>query len=238
MESKDSPPGESNTPNDPKDEDEDKLKKLELAFGLVTELVQGAHGDELKKMDLDSLLGLIEHATKGRAGGRGDVMKPASITAASNHYREGYEDILRDIDALIGSRGSGRLEAVDLVSEREQKMRYKEHMDGIMQSKAKNLSSQYNTEKEKYDLRMKIEQARQQQTLQRKLLERRQSNANRPVIATGGAGYSSVAGGNLLAGMMLHADRSKNGASPAKPPIPEATAFKSRGLSTNNLFRK
>ena len=222
-----------------KEDDEEKLKKLEMAFGLVTELVQGAHGDDLKKMDLDSLLGLIEHATKVKSGSAEAKQQSVAITTTTNNYREGYEDILKDIDTLLGSRGPGGLPVVDLNAEREQKLRYKQHMDGIMQSRAKTLSTEYNVEKEKYDLRMKIEQARQQQSLQRKLLERRQSNASRPVASTGGAGYSSVAAGTLLAGMMSHADRSKNGASPTKAPIPEsASALKSHGLSMNNLYRK
>lgn len=192
-------------------------------------------------MDLDSLLALIEHATKVKQGDVAAGVKypaPAQVTG-NNNYREGYDDILKDIDALLGSRGPGGLPMLNAHEEREQKQRYKEHMDGIMQNTAKNLSSQYNVEKEKYDLRMKIEQARQQQTLQRKLLERRQSNANRSVPSTGGAGYSSVAAGNLLAGMMSHAANSKSGSSPVKKANPDsAAALKSRGLSTSNLFRK
>lgn len=223
------------------DEDEDKLRKLEQAFGLVTDLVQGANGEVLQKMDLDSLLALIDHATKVKNAGSGAEVKrlPLAAKMSENNYREGYEDILKDIDTLLGSKGLGGLPMTDLNTEREQRQRYKEHMDAIMQNKAKTLSSEYNVEKEKYDLKMKIEQARQQQSLQRKLLERRQSNASRPLAPTGGAGYSSVAAGNLLAGMMSHADKSKIGASPAKPFIPDfIAASKSRGLSTNNLYHK
>ena len=43
-----------------------------------------------------------------------------------------------------------------------------------MQEKVKKISSEYNEEKQKLDLMMKIQQARQRQILQRKLMERKQ----------------------------------------------------------------
>ena len=226
-------------------EDEANLNKLEMAYGLVTELVHGAHGEELKKMDLDSLLGMIDHAMREKRNTRNSDSKLPVVTppSTSNIYRDGYQEILEDIDTLLGKKPEN-LPFVDPSAEIERRQRYKEHMDGLLKHQAKTLSIQESDERAKHDLRMKIEQARQQQNLQRKLLERRQSNANRQVNLNRGAGYSSVAAGNLLAGMMSHSKNGKDSSSkdsPQKASLPSSSSsadLRARGLSTSNLYRK
>ena len=114
-------------------------------------------------MDLDSLLGLIEYATKSKDTRNivDEKEQPSSIpneTSQHNRYREGYEELLKDIDALLGSKRSDGSFIVDPYAEMEAKQKYKEHMDGLMQNRAKDLTLQYNLDKEKLDLRMKIEQ--------------------------------------------------------------------------------
>lgn len=55
----------------------------------------------------------------------------------------------------------------------------------LMQDEAKKISSNYNEEKQKHDLLMSIQQTRQRQSLQRKLMERKQQN-----IITSGDGFT------------------------------------------------
>lgn len=193
------------------EEDELKLKNINEAFTIVTDLVKGTSGSELKNMDLDSLLDLIDRALKAQdtsssSNARGRAEHTADSSSAPSAYSAGYADVLEDINRLLAARrlgaggGSedpwGRRRLDGEVDEAED-MRETQRMrnEQYLQTRAKGLSSQYNVEKEKLDLRMKIEQARQQQTLQRKLLERRQSQQSQQVrLPLGAAGYSSSDG--------------------------------------------
>ncbi len=61
-----------------------------------------------------------------------------------------------------------------------------------MKEEAKRIASTYNEEKEKYDLMMAMQQARQRQNLQRKLLEKKQQSLNPTVQGFSGAGGGST----------------------------------------------
>jgi hypothetical protein len=77
---------------------------------------------------------------------------------------------------------------------------YLQHRGGIdqraidkeaLQDKVKQISASYSEEKQKLDLMMKIQQARQRAILQRKLLERKQQAGGGAVIPEAAAGISS-----------------------------------------------
>lgn len=105
-------------------------------------------------MDLDALLELIDKAMqqeKSRTGCTRDPARDDKTDNPSNQYKEGYEEIIKDIDALLATRR--RIDGVDADRD-NMRLQHEQYL----QSKAKDLSSQYNVEKEKLDLRLKIEQ--------------------------------------------------------------------------------
>jgi hypothetical protein len=168
-------------------EDEKKLTQLEQAFDIVRGLVQGSNAGDLKNMSIDALLALIEHAMKQNNNSpetrTPDSMSPEASSSSAprslppilpnNKYRDGYDDLLKDIEQLLHSNqlnGSSRNDsaapsalvsmAVDMsyLDAEEERRRHKLRTDEMMQSRAKGLSEEYSQEKEKLDLRMKIEQ--------------------------------------------------------------------------------
>jgi hypothetical protein len=109
-------------------------------------------------MDLDSLLELIDRALKSQdpSTRRRELPTESHERAGPTAYSAGYVDILEDINRLLGAR---RLGGSDGPWTEEDRAAERLRNEQYLQTKAKDLSSQYNVEKEKLDLRMKIEQA-------------------------------------------------------------------------------
>ena len=126
-------------------------------------------------MDLDSLLDLVDRALKSQdpssssnaKGGRA-AEQTTDRSSAPSAYSAGYADVLEDINRLLAARrlGAGGSEEpwgrrrLDGEADEAEDLRETQRMrnEQYLQTRAKGLSSQYNVEKEKLDLRMKIEQ--------------------------------------------------------------------------------
>lgn len=146
------------------------MKSLDSAFDYIRDLIKSAvTTSSLDKVNATNLMDLMERVSKGE--------KIASL------------DQLNGIVSLTVDRGAlPALSANELKADDGESWEFgtpgaddgeeyltKRTIDKeSMQEKVKKISSEYNEEKQKLDLMMKIQQARQRQILQRKLMERKQ----------------------------------------------------------------
>lgn len=155
-------------------------------------MVKAGKGEvDIADIDEEALMGFLDR-----------IMRGESLSSLPLHHQ-------------VLEHGEGSESFVASHSQKDQQNRVE------MQNEVKRISSMYNEEKQKLDLMMKIQQARQRQTLQRKLLARKQGGG-----LGGGAGYP---GDDAV---------STTGAVTGGFNKQRQDAVASRGMNMSNLVRK
>ena len=177
----------------------DDIARLEQAFETVVSLVKSAEGTKLENLDLESLMTVMERVM------RGERLNTLADTNA---------------DGAGGATGRNAANnAAHVQAQRDQEERV------ALQEEVKRISNVYNEEKQKFDLMMKIQQARQRQTLQRKLMERKQQLQHQ----------SAAVGPTLAAQLGDESSSSYSLESPKKAQLDAAARAGTQGLASRGL---
>jgi hypothetical protein len=216
--------GESGAAGDVRTEAElsAEVKRLEQAFEAVAARLRGVDPEALGRLDPRQLLDWMERNARGDGNAPFPTPAPAAgpktggfqtnailqrhpvngAPAASASATEEF-DVSKAADMLFSSDGGGGGGGGDSARD----LGY-ESSGGGSESKSaaqktslakevKRISLEYNEEKQKLDLMMKIQQTRQRQALQRKLFEKNQRKNQQPGLGGAGAGGGGGGGGDL-----------------------------------------
>ena len=130
---------------------EAELAKLQGAYNNLSNLVKETGPKDISRVDMEAMMTVLDTAMKGQH--ITELPKFVEASAAST-------------DETPKKTGFG---GADIQQQQANKI--------LMQDEVSRISANYNEEKQKLDLTMKIEQARQRSNLQRKLLAKKQGGA-------------------------------------------------------------
>jgi len=143
-------------------EDEREIAKLQEAFQNVVNLVKNADNRQLNNVDINTLVGAMDIMANG------EFLPTLSAAATAVQYQENNSS----------NRTATHSTTLSEFGEKQ-----------LMQDEVKSICAVYSEEKQKHDLIMKLQQTRQRQNLQRKLLERKKDNSSAdPVKGLGAFG--------------------------------------------------
>ena len=143
-------------------EDEREIAKLQEAFQNVVNLVKNADNRQLNNVDINTLVGAMDKIANG------EFLPTLSAAATAVQYQENNSS----------NRTATHSTTLSEFGEKQ-----------LMQEEVKSICAVYSEEKQKHDLIMKLQQTRQRQNLQRKLLERKKDNSSAdPVKGLGAFG--------------------------------------------------
>lgn len=137
-----------------------EVERLQAAYDSIAQMIKSTGAKDINMVDMEGVMQLLDK------GLRGEELGGLPMFAVED--RSGKCGM--EVQNSLAEKAS---------QEQAQKM--------MMQDEVKRISSNYSEEKQKLDLAMKVEQARQRSTLQRKLLAKKQQQAGHR-----GAGYSSL----------------------------------------------
>jgi hypothetical protein len=135
-----------------------EVERLQQAYDAIARRIKATGAHDIGMVDMEGVMKMLDNGLRGEEIGELPLF------------------------AIRDDGGKTGIEALDAYAEKAsqeqaQKMR--------MQDEVKRISNNYSEEKQKLDLAMKVEQARQRSTLQRKLLAKKQAAGHK------GAGYSA-----------------------------------------------
>jgi len=155
-----------------------EIDNMEAAFEKAVGLLKRTDQSRLNGVNVSQLIDVMDRFSKKDSG------------APANSAAQQKEPSVEDIEAKMEDNLSWELPAVSHTAQAIEAR-------NAMETEVARISETYNEEKQKLDLMMKIQQARQKQTLQRKLLDRKQgasiTQGMTPNMGSmrGGAGFSS-----------------------------------------------
>jgi hypothetical protein len=126
--------------------DEQEIAKLEEAFHNVVNLVKNADNRQLNNVDINTLVGAMDKIANG------EFLPTLSAAAAAIQFSD-------------NTKGATHTTTITEFGEKQ-----------LIHDEVKNICAVYSEEKQKHDLIMKLQQTRQRQNLQRKLMERKKDH--------------------------------------------------------------
>jgi hypothetical protein len=130
--------------------EEIEIAKLEEAFKNVVNLVKNADNRQLNNVDINTLVSAMDKVANGE-------FLP-TLSAAADAVQYNTDDVNRTATHTTTLTEFGEKQ--------------------LMQDEVKNICAVYSEEKQKHDLIMNLQQTRQRQNLQRKLMERKKDSSN------------------------------------------------------------
>lgn len=127
-----------------------EIAKLEEAFKNVVTLVKNADNRQLNNVDINTLVSAMDKVANG------EFLPTLSAAAVAVQYSTDEVNRTATHTTTLTEFGEKQL----------------------MQDEVKNICAVYSEEKQKHDLIMKLQQTRQRQNLQRKLMERKKDSSN------------------------------------------------------------
>lgn len=180
-------------------------------------MIEDVNQEDLAQLDIKQLLELMDRAAHGEA-----VSVPKNTQASrsfTNATVQRQAELCPNESEGKTSSTRGQASAVSMlppIQDREPSQRSQmaprptlhssSTLDKLqMADEVQRISMQYNQEQQKHELMMKIQQTRQRQALQKKLLAKNQAKA-RSNDLHGGAGYSSSSNNNSLTSVPFSAN--------------------------------
>lgn len=242
------------------DENEDEaaqMHDIEAAFDKAVNLLKKTEESRLHGVNVGQLIDVMNRfankAEEKRAlsranssGGGGDIplgsQRGAPLPPISR--RADAKDSHGEVDDFLSDLGLSAPEPLSLSQTQHTHVERQLEERRSMAEKVTFIADTFNEENQKLDLMMKIQQARQKQSLQRKLLARKA-----PIGAVGGGGGNLRGGAGFSSGAAMQSPVRGLGASPTRnealtsPRGPsvgtqQAMNVSSRGMATTNLIRK
>ena len=127
-------------------------------------MIKESQSSDIVRVDMEGMVSLLEKSIKGEKIKELPMFPVSEVTVAAEK-----------------SAGFG---GIDLQQQQTNKL--------LMQDEVNRISSNYNEEKQKYDLAMKMEQARQRSNLQKKLLAKKQQTGQMGLKSAGYPGDGKV----------------------------------------------
>ena len=141
-----------------------ELLNLQDAFDCISRMIKESQSSDIVRVDMEGMVSLLEKSIKGEKIKELPMFPVSEVTVAAEK-----------------SAGFG---GIDLQQQQTNKL--------LMQDEVNRISSNYNEEKQKYDLAMKMEQARQRSNLQKKLLAKKQQTGQMGLKSAGYPGDGKV----------------------------------------------